>query len=180
MSWRRVFLLLPVWVALLACAPALNWREISWLDGSHWWFPCKPERFERELTLADSQVPASMLVCDAQGATWAATAFQFAGPAQAAAALAPARMGLLMNMKAEPLAAPLLAGPGDGTARLWLTGQRPGGQPVLAVVRFQVRGAWLVQQVLMTAPVVGAGGSWPSALNTQALEAFFDAAMPGS
>jgi len=131
---RRRLLLLPlVWVVLQACAPALNWRELRWVEDSRWWFPCKPERLDRELPWAGAHVPASMLVCDAQGATWSATAFELPSPAQAQQALAPARQALFDNMRAQTWTpAPMPGGALVAAPWVRLVGQRPGGQPVLA------------------------------------------------
>jgi hypothetical protein len=182
---RRRLLLLPlVWVVLQACAPALNWRELRWVEDSRWWFPCKPERLDRELPWAGAHVPASMLVCDAQGATWSATAFELPSPAQAQQALAPARQALFDNMRAQTWTpAPMPGGALVAAPWVRLVGQRPSGQPVLAAARWQVRGAWLVQQVLLVTPAkadLSDAAAWPAALNQPALEVFFTGMGPGA
>lgn len=63
-------------LALAACAPSLNWREVRppQAQGLVLMFPCKPEHLERRLTLpglAGGPVTMHLLSCEADGATWA-------------------------------------------------------------------------------------------------------------
>jgi hypothetical protein len=58
--------------ALLACSPALNWREIRIEStGLKAMFPCKPDRAARTVTMPGGPVNLQALACDAQGATFA-------------------------------------------------------------------------------------------------------------
>lgn len=159
-------------MGLAACSPALNWREVDGVASQRWWFPCKPERVERQVSLQGRQVPAQLAACDAQGVTWSTMALAFPTPAEAAEGLAPARAVLMANLQAEETAPPPgLAPAADRPA--WWAGRRSGGDATMAVVRFRVQGRWLVQQVLLTQ----AGPSWPRGLDENALNTFFDGAL---
>lgn len=161
-----------VLLGVAGCSPALNWREVAGVDGERWWFPCKPDRIERQVSLDGQTVPARMLVCDAQGATWSVMALAWPGQVDAARALAPARMTLMMNMNAieQPMPAGLTV---SGAQPHWLSGRRADGEAVAAVAQFRVRGAWLVQQVVMSSQV-----DWAAHLTSSAIDPFFSGAMP--
>lgn len=170
----RLALPLCALIATVACSPALNWREVDGVAGQRWWFPCKPERIDRQVMLQGQPVPARLAACDAQGASWSNLAMQFPSPAEAAAALAGARTSLMANLGAEE------RGPPPGVALqapqgpLWLSGHRSGGEAVTAAARFQVQDRWLVQQVL----IAPAAGAWPRVLDDGALQTFFDGSFP--
>lgn len=162
-------------VMLAACSPALNWREVEGVAEQRGWFPCKPERIERQVSLQGRLVPARLVACDAQGATWSTMGLQFAGPVPAAEALATVRDMLMMNLQAEEAAPPPgLAAGVDGLQ--WLAGRRADGAPLTVAVRLRVQGRWLVQQVLMT----GKTGDWPRSLDAAALNTFFEGAFTPS
>lgn len=165
-------LVLTLVAGLAACSPALNWREVEGVSAQRWWFPCKPERVDRQVSLQGHRVPARLAACDAQGMTWSNLALQFASPAEAAAALGPARTALMINLQAEENAPPQgLAGAVEGP--LWLAGHRADGEGVSGVARFRVDGRWLVQQVLLTR----GGPTWPRTLDAGALNTFFEGAF---
>lgn len=172
--------MLAVVCLLSGCAPALNWREIEGVEGGRWWFPCKPDRIERTVSIEGRAVPARLAVCDAQGATWSTMALQFPGPAEAAQALEPARLTLMMNLQAAERPQPVGLALKEATPRWW-GGRRSGGEPVQVAVQFRVQGRWLVQQVLMVNAPNPAGGEpvgWPAALPAQGLDTFFAGTMP--
>lgn len=56
-------------VALAACSPTFNWREIQLGDeGTVALLPCKPDRATREVGLAGATASLSMVGCEAGGA----------------------------------------------------------------------------------------------------------------
>ncbi len=63
---------------LLACSPALNWRQmdLAEADGLRMRWPCKPDRVERSLKLDGVESPLRMVMwsCEAAGATWVLSA----------------------------------------------------------------------------------------------------------
>jgi hypothetical protein len=72
MSRRTTLAALAAAAALLACSPALNWREIRVEStGLKAMFPCKPDRAARTVAMPGGPVNLQALACDAQGATFA-------------------------------------------------------------------------------------------------------------
>lgn len=63
---------------LMACSPALNWRQmdLTEADGLRMRWPCKPDRVERSLRLDGLESPLRMVMwsCEAAGATWVLSA----------------------------------------------------------------------------------------------------------
>ncbi len=59
-------------VALAACSPTFNWREVPIGDtGVIALLPCKPERATRDLPLGSGSIPVDMAGCKTGGATFA-------------------------------------------------------------------------------------------------------------
>lgn len=59
-------------LGLVACSPALNWREIRpEASGLVALFPCKPDRFARTLVLAGGQARMHLVSCSVEGVTYA-------------------------------------------------------------------------------------------------------------
>lgn len=82
------------WLAaasLLACSPALNWRQmdLAEADGLRLRFPCKPDRVERALRLDGVAQPVRMVMwsCQAAGATWVLSAIRLASATDVSPAL---------------------------------------------------------------------------------------------
>ena len=74
--------------SLLACSPALNWREIQPPEsGAVVMFPCKPDRFVRSVTLAEQKVQMHLASCSADGVTYALSHAELSDPTRIAAAL---------------------------------------------------------------------------------------------
>lgn len=77
--------------ALVACAPALNWREVrpAQTDGLQATFPCKPDAVERRLVLPGLPGPVvlHMLSCQADGGMWALSHLTVMDAAQVPVAL---------------------------------------------------------------------------------------------
>ena len=74
--------------SVLACSPALDWREIQPPEsGAVVMFPCKPDRFVRSVTLAEQKVQMHLASCSAGGATYALSHVELSDPTRIAAAL---------------------------------------------------------------------------------------------
>ena len=57
---------------LLGCTPALDWREVALADsGLLATFPCRPQREERTVGVADDDVRMALFACRAEGSTYA-------------------------------------------------------------------------------------------------------------
>lgn len=126
-----------VWTAvcmgLVACSPALNWREVH-PPGTRLqaMFPCKPTAQERKVRLAGQTVVLSLHACTTAGWTWGLAHADVADPNLLGAGLNELRSTSAANIgatTAEPL--PLQvpgATPHPATARVHLSGRRPDGQ----------------------------------------------------
>lgn len=73
-------------LALQACSPALNWREIP-LGSAKVMLPCKPDRAQRPVQLGAQPLEMEMVGCEAGGAMFAASRLQVA-PSEQPATLA--------------------------------------------------------------------------------------------
>jgi hypothetical protein len=71
-------------LALAACSPTFNWREVPvGDDGLVALLPCKPDRASRGLPLGSESVAVDMAGCEAGGATFAIAHARAASAAQA-------------------------------------------------------------------------------------------------
>jgi hypothetical protein len=163
-------------LALAACSPALDWREVRPDDsGAVAWFPCKPTHHARRVSLAGQERLLHLVACSAGDATWALAFADVGDPAQVGAALDALRSATLDNLGADAGAVRTLplavagATPFAASGRLAFAGRRPDGLAVQAQVAVFARGTRAFQ-----ATVIGAR------LPTDGLAAFFDGlATPG-
>lgn len=140
---------------LSACAPALNWRDVSVADaGLLAQFPCKPK--------LHAQAGLGLMQCEVKGQRFVLSWRQLGDPAQAKAALAqsPAESADRLKARLQPAAAArlpqgALAWPGSGRYRI--EGAR---EPAWLMV-------WARGLQLQQALVVGAG-------DEAAAQQFFD------
>ena len=70
-------------IALTACAPALNWRDVRVPGGElSALFPCKPDHFVRQVALAGAPRQMHLSSCAAAGSTYAVSHIEVADAAQ--------------------------------------------------------------------------------------------------
>ena len=135
---------------LVACSPALDWREVR-PDGSEAvvLMPCKPASHARRVELAGSEFTWTLHACQAMGMTWG---FGFAAlddPARVDDVLRELQRSALSHIGAsdgDPM--PLQvdgATPGARAARLSVQGRLPDGRAVQQQVAFFVRGTRVYQ-----------------------------------
>lgn len=148
-------------IAVLAagCSPALDWRQVR-PDG---WglvvqMPCRPSQQSRRVALAGPPVDLSLLLCNADGHTFALASADVADPARVGPALlalgATARANVQGVVEAEQPAAVSGMTP-QPAARQWqLRGQLPDGQPVREQVLVFAHGLRVFQATL-AGPVAG-------------------------
>lgn len=134
----RAALAAPVLTLLLACSPALNWREVALERSSaHALLPCKPERATRSVPLGGVATDLAVVGCEAAGATFAVmTATVPAGQAPDAV-LAGWQQATLANMQAAAASARTPFRPPGGlplahAERLVAQGQGTDGKAVAA------------------------------------------------
>lgn len=130
-------------VALMACTPRWNWRQVQ-LEGLRYWSPCKPEVLRRAVPLAGLSRPMTLAACDAGGATWAVGAVPVSDPADAARVLAALRRAAADNLGAATPPAPQ-------ASAAQLSGRRPGGQAVILWAQWRSSPGWAVQASVLAA-----------------------------
>lgn len=144
----RAALAAPVLTLLLACSPALNWREVALERSSaHALLPCKPERATRSVPLGGVATDLAVVGCEAAGATFAVmTATVPAGQAPDAV-LAGWQQATLANMQADAAQArrsdfrPTGGLPLAHAQRIAAQGRRGDGRPVAAQAVWSARTA---------------------------------------
>lgn len=145
-------------LAMAACSPALNWREVR-PEGTrlNLLLPCKPDKAQKVVPLGGRPTPLAMLGCDADGATFAVAIADVGDASQAASVLALWQDLALANMKAVPASRQPLplkvpgASPGVPVTRLQAQGQRADGTAVSGQAAYFAQGSQLFQ-VVMYAP----------------------------
>ncbi len=161
-----------LWIAALAaaacsaaCSPVLDWREFV-PEGSELRvrFPCRPDRTERDVTIAGATARMQMLACSAGDATFALATVEVADPARIGATLAALRGSAVANVRGgEARSATLqIKGmtPNDRAGRLAVNGRLPDGAAVQEHAAFFTRGLRVYQ-----ATVIGAAPA-PEAVET--------------
>ncbi|MDO8719061.1 MAG: hypothetical protein Q7K20_08800 [Polaromonas sp.] len=156
----RLLTLLPAGLATLlalaACSPALNWREVR-PDNTRLslLLPCKPDKAEKIVPLGGQPATLRMWGCDAAGVTFAVAVADLGDPARAAPVLAQWQNLTLAHMKAGPVGAgtsqPLkLPGAADLPApvRVVAQGRRADGSPVQGQAAYFAQGAQVFQAVI--------------------------------
>ena len=139
-----------VLAGLGACSPALDWRETA-AEGSGVvaMFPCRPDRHARTVELAGSKLKMEMLVCPADGATYALSFADVPDAAQVAPTLAALRSAALRNVQAAaPQVVPARIGgmtPNAEAVRLATAGRLPDGAKVQAHMVFFTKGLRVYQ-----------------------------------
>ncbi|MEP7140370.1 MAG: hypothetical protein ABI745_12125 [Caldimonas sp.] len=143
-------------MAVLACAPALDWRETRPAGaGMAMSFPCRPEKQERPVRIGAQTVLGRLHSCSAAGASFALLAADVADPARVAPMLdllrrqAAANVGGTVAAEALPVIAGTTANP--ESARLRIVGQRPDGRRVVEHALFFVKGLTLFQATVIDA-----------------------------
>lgn len=97
----RCAALLGTW-ALVACTPALNWREIH-LDRLTTLLPCKPDHAQRPVRLGSADLALAMAGCEAAGALFAISHMRASDPQQVSATQSQWQQAALASMRATSL-----------------------------------------------------------------------------
>lgn len=89
-------------LTVLACNPALNWREVS-LNRVTVLLPCKPDRAQRIVNLGPMQTPMQMAGCEAAGALYAISHVRLTDPSQIAGAQTAWQKASLSSLHSETI-----------------------------------------------------------------------------
>ena len=140
-------------LAVAACSPALNWREIRLAEGDIGaMFPCKPARLERAITLAATPVRMQLVSCSAAGVTYGLSHADMGDPGKVHAALTELRNSAAVNVggTAQRMAALEVPGmtPNPLAERVEMAGQGTDGAPLQEQAGFFSRGAHVYQATL--------------------------------
>jgi len=154
-------------LALAACSPALDWREVRPEGtGLTLLLPCRPSQQVRTVALAGRDVRLALVACSAGGQTWAVAFADVGDPAAVGPALDGLRRAAARNLGAADAGSQALSVPGAtpnaASARLALAGRLPDGAAVQEQVALFTRGTFVFQ-----ATVVG------PALPADAVDTFF-------
>lgn len=142
-------------LALAACAPALDWRQLR-LDGADLraWFPCRPVAHGREVTIAGRAARMTVHACKAAETVFGVGLVEVDDPASVGPALRELREAALANVGAgaasavQPYAAKG-ATPNADAVRLRLLGRRPDGSPVRSELALFARGTRVYQATVL-------------------------------
>jgi hypothetical protein len=140
--------LLVLTIALSACAPGLDWREVNPAEsGVHALFPCKPEVSNRPATPTE---PGRMGLahCKAAGLSFALAWAELADPAQITPALMQMRLSVASKLGATAAAPQAMQLPGmtPNSQAQWQSLIAPSQQAKVAVFS---RGLLVYQLVMM-------------------------------
>ncbi len=143
-------------LALAACTPALNWREVRpAATPLQLLMPCKATAQERQVMLAGQSVALTLHACAAAGQTWGLASAALQDPARVQAALQELGAAAASNIAAtEQRSHPMQvtgATPHALSQRRWLQGTLPDGKPVAMQVLVFVHGLRVFQATVLGA-----------------------------
>jgi hypothetical protein len=136
--------------ALGACSPTFDWRSVPLPDTQLVAeLPCRPARFQRDVTVAGVPLKLFMLSCEAGGVTYGVATAEVSDPARVDTVL----YGLRDSAAAAIRSADSLSGalkldgitPFSGNTSAHLHGRRPGGESIEEAVRVFARGTRVYQ-----------------------------------
>lgn len=161
-------------LALSACTPALDWRELR-PEGSQarLMFPCKPANHARRVAIAGETVEMSMFACSAGETVYALSFADMKDPARVGAALDELARAAQSNLQSAERAASdpaKVAGmtPHAQSAQWRLAGRLPDGRAVQERVVLFSHGTRVYQATMLGAK-----------LNDEAQDTFFGALRVG-
>lgn len=152
-------------VALVACGPALNWRSVA-LGEIGVTLPCKPDRAQRAVNLAELSLDMEMVGCEADGALFAVSRVRMPQGTTSTALQAQWQTASLQQMRGriDPAPQPILAGPKNLPLRIVSAqGQGNDGRQVQALLAWVTVGGDLVHFAV-----------YAPRLSTELTEPFFD------
>ena len=131
------------------CSPSLNWREVL-VGQMVAMLPCKPDRAQRSVTLAETSVNIDMAGCEADGALYAVSHVHLADPGSAGDVVRNWRSATLSNMRAiERLTATgegagnhadIMSSGATATPPIRVHGVKADGTPVQAALSWLISG----------------------------------------
>lgn len=149
-AFLRTFGVLAVFALFGGCSPTFDWRSVPLPDTELVTeLPCRPARFQRDVSVSGVPLTLFMLSCEAGGVTYGVASADVGDPAKVDAVLLGLRRSAAAAIRsAEPAVGALnLSGvtPFSGNSSAHLHGQRPDGETVEESVRLFARGTRVFQ-----------------------------------
>lgn len=166
-AYSRSGILVALVLALTACVPTLDWREVRPASGELVvMFPCRPKVYVRTVALAGVRVRMHLTACTSDTTTYALAYASMDDPARVTAALGELRSAAVANIDGAATLTTAWRVPGmtpnPRAEKLVLEGRGAEGKPVREQVAFFVKGMRVYQ-----ATIVG------ERVDPEAVEAFF-------
>jgi hypothetical protein len=138
---------------LLACSPALNWRQVQFDPGGlRLLLPCKPDRAQKTVPLGGQPTALSMVGCEADGAMFALSVAEVGDAGRAAEVLAQWQALTLSHLRADAPTQSAIkvagASPVPAPVRVVSRGQHADGRRIEGQAVYFARGARLYQAVV--------------------------------
>jgi hypothetical protein len=139
---------------MLACAPALDWREVRPAGaGITLLFPCKPDSHARQVKLGTEAVRLELHACTAAGVTWALAFAELGDPTRVGPALVELRSAAARNLAASQSQLMSLkvegATPNPASQRAQFQGRMPDGRAVTEQVAVFAKGTKVFQAIAL-------------------------------
>ena len=137
-------------LSLAACSPTFDWRSVP-LPGTQLVteLPCRPGRFERDVTVAGTSLKLFMLSCEAGGITYGVATADVGDPGRVDAVLHALHDSAAVAIRSADSPAGALNMPGvtpfSGNSSAHLHGRRPDGESVDEAIRVFGRGTRVFQ-----------------------------------
>lgn len=136
---------------LSACSPTFNWRDTRF-DNARLalLMPCKPDKAQRIVPMADQPTELNLLSCDAGGATFAVSVADVKDASKVAAVSAQWQRATLTHIKASPRVGTAVKVPGlaSGGVMVNALGQRANGQTISSQAVYFAQGSQVFQAVM--------------------------------
>lgn len=137
-------------LGLGACSPTFDWRSVplpeTQLVAE---LPCRPARFQRDVTVAGVPLKLFMLSCETGGVTYGVATAEVADPAQVDAVLFALRDSAAVAIRSADSTAGALnldgITPFSGNTSAHLHGRRPDGETIEEALRVFARGTRIFQ-----------------------------------
>ncbi len=141
-------------VLLVACTPALDWRDIRpEASALQLQLPCRPTAQRRDVPMAGVRVNLALHACAAGGLTWGLGVADVGDPARVGVALAELSGAAQVNLGAAPGTAMALRVPGatpnSASGRWRLQGRLPDGKPVQMQLAVFAQGTQVFQATVL-------------------------------
>ena len=137
-------------MASAACSPTFDWRSVALPDTQLVTeLPCRPGRFQRDVTVAGAPLRLFMLSCEAGGITYGVATADVGDPRRVDAVLHALRDSAAAAIRSADSPSGALNMPGvtpfSGNSSAHLHGQRPDGKTVDEAIRVFGRGTRVFQ-----------------------------------